>query len=47
VDRYATIGDYVLLSGHYDRPFPDSSFGWVVNKKDMKYVGHFFDKDSR
>jgi hypothetical protein len=47
VDRYATIGDYVLLSGHYDPPFPDGSFGWVVNKKDMKYVGHFFDKDSR
>jgi hypothetical protein len=47
VDRYTTIGDYVLLCGHYDPPFPDGSFTWIISKKDMKYVGHFFDKDSR
>jgi hypothetical protein len=47
VDRYATIGEYVLLCGHYEPRFPDGNFCWVVSKRDMKYVGHFLDKDSR
>jgi hypothetical protein len=47
VDRYAAIGEYVLFCGHFDPAFPDGSFNWVVGRKDMKYVGHFLDKDSR
>ncbi len=47
VYRYATVDEYILLCGQFDPPFPDGSFNWVVSKKDMKYVGHFLDKDSR
>jgi hypothetical protein len=47
VRRYVTIGEYVLLCGDFDPPFPDGSLNWVVNKKEMKYVGAFLDKDSR
>jgi hypothetical protein len=47
VQRYATIGEYVLLSAWYDPGIPDGCFMWVVNKKDTTYVGHFLDKDAR
>lgn len=47
VQRYAIIGDYVLLCAWFDPPIPDGSFNWVVNTKEMKYVGDFLDKDSR
>jgi hypothetical protein len=47
VHRYATVDEYVLLCGQFDPPFPDGSFSWVVSKTDMRYVGHFLDKDAR
>ena len=47
VGRYAIIGEYILLCGHYDPPLPDGSFNWVVNTNEMKYVGTFFDVNSR
>ena len=47
VDRYAKIGHAVLLCARYDPPFPDGSFNWVIDTRDMKYIGHFLDKDSR
>jgi hypothetical protein len=47
VDRYVAIGEYVLLCGHFEPGFPDGGFCWVVNTRDMKYVGHFLDKNAR
>jgi hypothetical protein len=47
VDRYVAIGEYVLLCGHFEPLFPDGGFCWVVNTRDMKYMGHFLDKGAR
>ena len=47
VSRFATIGDYWLLSGGYHPPIPDGDFNWVVDKRTMKYVGRFLDRNSR
>jgi len=47
VHRYFAIGEYMLLCGWFQPPFPDGGFCWVVNTKDMKYMGHFLDKDAR
>jgi hypothetical protein len=47
VQRYATIGNYVLLCAGFDPPCPDCSFNWVVRRSDMKYIGHFLDRNSR
>jgi len=47
VVRHAIIGDFVLLCGQFDPPFPDGSFNWVIHRKTKQYVGHFLDKESR
>ena len=47
VDRYSEIGDFLLLCGVFEPPFPDGSFNWIVYAPDGRYVGHFLDKNSR
>lgn len=47
VQRYAIVGDYILLCADFDPPCPDCSFNWVVRRSDMKYIGSFLDKNSR
>lgn len=45
--RFATIGDYWVLCASFHPPIPDGGFNWVVDKRTMKYVGRFLDRNSR
>jgi len=46
-NRYALIGDYILITGGVVPPCPDCGFCVVIRKSDLKFIGHFLDENSR